>query len=151
MLHGQRLEQVKEEATRQRAQRLVDLLTEQLLQPRPGGTGARRRRERTAGSRRPTAAEERRREREQERLLALLNEQALEEETVEIELDPQYRRRCTTTSGGMSPDDLYDSFQDFMRGLRAAAARRGEARLGAGGAAHPGAAGGRTGWSIGTR
>jgi ATP-dependent HslUV protease ATP-binding subunit HslU len=63
-----------------------------------------------------SAAEERRRKREQDRLLALLNEQALEEETVEIEFDPQFADGSYEEFGALSPEELYDSFQDFLDG-----------------------------------
>ena len=117
MLHSRRLEQVKEEADQAARQRLVDLLTEQLLVRRGGPqradagvtSGA-------PGPKRATAAEERRRKREQDRLLALFNEEALEEETVEIEVDPQFADSPYEAVGGMSPDELYDSFQDFLDG-----------------------------------
>jgi ATP-dependent HslUV protease ATP-binding subunit HslU len=112
MLHSRRLEQVKDEADQAARQRLVDLLTEQLL-VKAGGRNGR------AGAPHPkpaTAADERRRKREQDRLLALLNEDALEEETVEIEVDPQFADNSYEAVGGMSPDELYDSFQDFLDG-----------------------------------
>jgi ATP-dependent HslUV protease ATP-binding subunit HslU len=114
MLHGRRLEQVKEEADQAARQRLVDLLTEQLISGsawRNGRGGPTH-----GGPRRPTAAEERRRKREQERVLELLNEQALEEETVEIDVDPQFADGPYDEMGGMSPEELYDSFQDFLEG-----------------------------------
>jgi ATP-dependent HslUV protease ATP-binding subunit HslU len=112
MLHSRRLEQVKEEADQAARQRLVDLLTEQLLANARGRNG----RAGAPGPKRATAAEERRRKREQDRLLALLNEDALEEETVEIEVDPQFADNPFEAVGGMSPDELYDSFQDFLDG-----------------------------------
>ena len=114
LLHSRRLEQVKDEADQAARQRLVDLLTEQLVSgsgPRNGRAGAP-----AAGPRRPSAAEERRRKREQERLLELLNEQALEEETVEIDVDPHLAESPHDEFGAMSPDELYDSFQDFLDG-----------------------------------
>jgi ATP-dependent HslUV protease ATP-binding subunit HslU len=116
MLHSRRLELVKEEADRAARQRLVDLLAEQLMAeaaPRNGRGSAVMR----APSGRRTVAEERRRERERERLTALLNEEALEEETVEIDLDPQYADNPYDEFGAMSPDELYDSFQDFLDGF----------------------------------
>ena len=140
MLHGRRLEQVKEEADQAARQRLVDLLTEQLLASAGGRNGRGAASGRSAGAGRVTAAEERRRKREQDRLLALLNEEALEEETVEIEVDPQFADGPYDEFGGMSPDDLYDSFQDFLTAMRRRRGARGEG-VGAGGAAHPGAAG----------
>src|SRR5215207_4530944 len=112
MLHSRRLEQVKDEADQAARQRLIDLLTEQLL----ANAGSRNGRAGAPGPKRASAAEERRRKREQDRLLALLNEDALEEETVEIEVDPQFADSQYEAVGGMSPDELYDSFQDFLDG-----------------------------------
>src|SRR3712207_2311490 len=77
MLHSRRLEQVKEEADQAARQRLVDLLTEQLLANAGARNGRRVPTGGSPGTRRSTAAEERRRKREQDRLLALLNEEAL--------------------------------------------------------------------------
>ena len=115
-LHSRRLEQVKEEADSAARQRLVDLLAEQLLaqsraangRPAPSGGGP--------ATRRVSAAEMRRRERERDRLLALLNEDALEEETIEIDVDPAYAENAYDEVGAMSPEELYDSFQDFLEG-----------------------------------
>src|SRR3954470_5893977 len=116
MLHSRRLEQVKEEADQAARQRLVDLLTEQLLVNADGRNGRAGAIPGAPGPKRATAADERRRKREQERLLALLNEDALEEETVEIEVDPQFADSPYEAVGGLSPDELYDSFQDFLDG-----------------------------------
>ena len=114
MLHGRRVEQVKEEADQAARQRLIDLLTEQLVARSLGRNG--RPGSHYGGPRRPSAAEERRLKREQERLLALLNEEALEEETVEIDVDPQFADGGYDEVGGLSPEELYDSFQDFLDG-----------------------------------
>ncbi|CAA9560613.1 MAG: ATP-dependent hsl protease ATP-binding subunit HslU [uncultured Thermomicrobiales bacterium] len=121
MLHGQKLEQVKEEATRAAIQRLVDLLAEQLVErtqpkpkPRPQTT---RRRAAVEQTPRRDAALRLQIEAERERLLGLLNEQALEEETVEIEIEADYDPGDPGDGfGGMSTDDLYDTFQDFLDG-----------------------------------
>src|SRR3712207_161864 len=90
MLHGQRLEQVKDEAARAAAQRLADLLAEQLLNRKPARNGRRRSGGEPPAPARQEAAAERRLQRERQRLLQLLNEQALEEETVEIEIEADY-------------------------------------------------------------
>ena len=120
MLHGQRLELVKDEAARAAAQRLVDLLTEQLIERKPGPP-SRNGRKPTNGAApetppRPDAAAERRKQRERKRLLQLLDEQALEEETVEIEMESEYDEGAYDEFGGMSPEDLYETFQDFLDG-----------------------------------
>jgi ATP-dependent HslUV protease ATP-binding subunit HslU len=115
MLHSRRLEQVQEAADQAARQRLVDLLAEQLLAQANEHNGRGRAPGNGAGTRRALAAEERKKQRERERLAALLNEEALEEETVEIELDAPYEGGYDEF-GAMSPDELYDSFQDFLEG-----------------------------------
>ena len=72
MLHSRRLEQVKEEADQAARQRLVDLLTEQLLADAGSRNGRGAAVLGAPGAKRVTAAEERRRKREQDRLLALI-------------------------------------------------------------------------------
>jgi ATP-dependent HslUV protease ATP-binding subunit HslU len=120
MLHGQRLEQVKDEAARAAAQRLVDLLAEQLSERTPTKNGRRRNPVPPVGepvSPRASHAAERRLQRERQRLLQLLNEQALEEETVEIEIEADYDDYTQYDEfGGMSAEDLYDAFHDFLDG-----------------------------------
>ncbi len=115
-LHGQKLDLVKDEAARAAVQRLVDLLAEQLLedgQPRP----RRRQEQPSATTQRIEAAAQRRLERERERLLDLLNHDELEEETVEIEIESDFDGpERYDQFGDMSPDDLYDTFQDFLDG-----------------------------------
>lgn len=124
MLHNERLDQVKEEATRAAVQRLADILTSQTLQRKPSRNG--RKPEGGAGEsdlevlRRQEAATQRRLRRERKKLLELLDEQALEEETVEIEVDDEgayeeYNPLEFMT--GMTPDDLHETFQDFIDGL----------------------------------
>lgn len=115
MLHIRRLEQVKEEASQAARQRLIDLLTEQLLsqnQMRDGAPGRM-----PSQARRGPGAEERRREREHDRIAALLNDDVLEEETVEIDIDAGFGGNGFDVANAMSPDDLYDSFQDFLDGF----------------------------------
>jgi ATP-dependent HslUV protease ATP-binding subunit HslU len=123
MLYSRRREQIKDQVDQAARQRLVDLLAEQLAAqaaPRNGRAGA--------GARRVTPAEEKRRQRERERLLALLNDEELDEETVEIEVDGQYADAPHDEFGGMSPEELFDSLQDFMDGY-APAPRRSRRRV----------------------
>ncbi len=127
-VHDQRLEQVKEEATKAAVQRLADILTSQNLEKRDG-------RGRPARSK-PTdsddaanggenddpqadATAERRRKRERKRLLALLDTQAIEEETVEIELEDDGYEESNPIDvfNGMSQDDFQDTFADFLDGF----------------------------------
>ncbi len=112
MLHVRRLEQVKEQADQAARQRLVDLIAEQLHAQTQYARSAAQ----PTARRRGTAADERRRAREQDRILALLNDEALEEETVEIDIDPPYADGPLDEFGGLSPEELYDSFQDFLGG-----------------------------------
>ena len=130
MLHSERLEQVKEEATRAAIQRLADLLTSQTARPKASRNGRKEPVDESdeTAMRREEQALQRRLRRERKKYLSLLNEEALEEETVEIELHEE---------GGfdeppvleflpwMSPDDLDNSFQEFIDGLFA---RRGMRR-----------------------
>ncbi len=120
MLHGQRLEQVTEEAARAAAQRLVDLLSEQHVEKKPSRNGRRPAASGDGAAPNPTsrqeAASERRKQRERQRLLQLLNEQLLEEETVEIEVESDYEEAPYDDFGGMSREDLYETFHDFLDG-----------------------------------
>ena len=120
-LHTQRMEQVKDEAATTAVQRLAELMAEQELErkpPRAPKRDAIKSEEEDAGRR--DLASERRRQRERKRLLRLLNDNALEEETVEIEIEGD---DFSDDSGGpdsvdgFSPDDFYDTFQDFISGL----------------------------------
>jgi ATP-dependent HslUV protease ATP-binding subunit HslU len=124
MLHVRRLEQVKEEADLAARQRLVDLLAEQLqAQARLQNGSA------PPQSRRASVAEARRREREQARILALLNEEALDEETVEIDVEAPYGEGPFDELGGLSPEDLYSTFQDFLDGYTPPPPRRARRRV----------------------
>ncbi len=126
-VHDQRLEQVKEEATKAAVQRLADILTSQNLEKRDG-------RSRPARSKasdgddanggesddpQADATAERRRKRERKRLLALLDTQAIEEETVEIELEDDGYEESNPIDvfNGMSQDDFQDTFADFLDGF----------------------------------
>ncbi len=121
MLHGQRLEAVKEEATGLAVQRLADIMVEQVLsQPI-----VQRRTKRTTLSeeqlaeeiRRAERARERRAERERRRILQALAENQLEDETVEIELEsaPDFDDGGDFDfEPGMTPDDVNNTIGDFF-------------------------------------
>jgi len=124
MLHGQRLEQVKDEASRLAAQRLADLLLEQLLQKRPSRNGRKHGAKGAADDEseqeRQNLAAKRRLERERKRLLRLLNDHALDEETVEIEIDADYDYddyNPLEWADEFAPDELQSTFRDFLDGL----------------------------------
>ncbi len=120
-LHNQRLEQVKDEATVAAMQRLSEILAQQLAAAKGRRSGT----ESVDDNRSPRQelAAQRRLERERKRLLALLNENLLEDETVEIEIegdDYAYGNGedyPLDFAPGMTPDDLYDAVQDAIGGM----------------------------------
>lgn len=124
-LHGQRMELVKDEAASTAVQRLAELLAEQLIERKPARNGRKLNgavAEETLdpAAQRKDVASQRRLQREQKRLLQLLNDNALEEETVEIEIDgDEFADDYNPLEfvAGMTADDLYDTFQDFLGGL----------------------------------
>lgn len=122
MLHSERLEQVKEEATQAAVQRLADLLTSQIAARRSSRNGHKELVDEgdEEALQRQEEAMRRRLRRERKKMLNLLNEEALEEETVEIDLSddgsfdepPQLEFFPWMTS-----DDLENNFQDLLDGL----------------------------------
>jgi ATP-dependent HslUV protease ATP-binding subunit HslU len=118
MLHSQRLEAVKDEATGLAVQRLADMLVEKVLTE----TAQRKKKSPEAEAtpdraRRAERMRERKAERERERILQLLADNALEDETVEIELEPAPEFDETTAldfEPGMSPDDVSATIDDFF-------------------------------------
>src|SRR5215217_7622619 len=114
MLHGQRMEQVKDEATKAAVQRLAEILAEQVIEKKPLRNGRKNAQEATQLSeaemqQRQEMAFQRRLQRERKRLLTLLDQQALEEETVEIEIENEGEfdeYGPVEYVGGMSPDDF---------------------------------------------
>lgn len=130
MLHSERLEQVKEEATSAAVQRLADLLTAQSVQQKTARNGRKDEVDENdeEALQRQEEAMRRRLRRERKKLLNLLDQQALEEETVEIELSEDGvfdEAPPLDFFPWMTPDDLDNSFQEFIDGLLA---RRGVRR-----------------------
>jgi ATP-dependent HslUV protease ATP-binding subunit HslU len=125
MLYGERMEQVKDEAARAAGDRLVDLIAEQLAERKPARNGRRAAAEQAnvedaAAVQRQDSAAARRLQRERKRLMQLLNEQALEEETVEIEVDVDGGTDDSGSLdelGGTGVEDLHDTFRDFLDGF----------------------------------
>ena len=116
-LHNKRLDQVKEQATALAVQRLAELLVEQAPERLPRrGRGA------NGSAEKPDEEQTaRQRQRAQKRFLQLLSENALEEETVEIEVEDDFGGGGGDDYGdfgdGPSPEDLLDTFQDFLANL----------------------------------
>ncbi|MBA3336922.1 MAG: ATP-dependent protease ATPase subunit HslU [Chloroflexia bacterium] len=126
MLHGERMEQVKDQATTAALTRLAELLSEQRLERKPSRNGRQEQldgenQQDLAAVKRQKQATERRLARERKRLLRLLDQQAMEEETVEIDVDVDTDLMDDygplDSINGVSPEDLHDTFQDFLDGL----------------------------------
>jgi ATP-dependent HslUV protease ATP-binding subunit HslU len=120
MLHGQRLEAVKEEATGLAVQRLADILVEQVLSETIQRKSKRQQQSEEQEAerlRRAERARERRVERERQRILQLLADNKLEDETVEIELETngEFEENGEFEfETGMSPDDVSNTIGDFF-------------------------------------
>lgn len=122
MIHTERVDQVKEQAAALAVERLTEILSEQELSRKPvrltrKATDAELDEEDRAE--REAQAVERRRRREQKRLRQLLNAEAMEDETVEIELEGETEfdeiQPFEVISG--NPDELQDTFFEFLDGL----------------------------------
>jgi ATP-dependent HslUV protease ATP-binding subunit HslU len=122
MLHNERTEQVKEQAAALAVERLTEILSEQELIRKPVRTSRRAddaelddedRAEREA------QAIDRRRRREQKRLRQLLDDEAMEDETVEIEMESDSdfddSQQFEIIAG--NPEELQDTFYEFLDGL----------------------------------
>jgi len=122
MLHSERMDQVKEEASRAAVERLAEILSEQVIEQKARRSSRRAEAEPESPeeAEREAKAAERRRRREQKRLLQLLNQQAIEDQTVEIEFDPDNDMEEAGSyemAPGLSPEDMYDTFYEFLDGL----------------------------------
>ncbi len=122
MIHAERTEQVKEQAAALAVERLTEILSEQELSRKP-----------SRAARKPNGPElddddraereaqslDRRRRREQKRLRQLLDQEAMEDETVEIELEGDAEfddiQPFEIISG--NPEELQDTFYEFLDGL----------------------------------
>lgn len=123
MLHSERMDQVQDKAAQAAVERLADIMSEQALQERP--TRNQRKpsdaeEDEAAAALREAQAMERRRRREHKRVLELLNKEAMEDETVEIEVDPDvdYDEGPTIEfAAGTNPDELQDSLFELFEGM----------------------------------
>jgi ATP-dependent HslUV protease ATP-binding subunit HslU len=114
-LHGQRLEQVTDKASREAFQRLADLIATQLAQRKPK-TRRRPEPEQAAGDEpRDDETAKKRIDRERKRLLRLLEQQKLDEETVEIEIDVNEFEDYGPVD--WSDDGTYDELQPSFRDI----------------------------------
>ncbi len=119
MLHGERLEAVREEASRAALQRLVDLLVEQRERRRLKRHGQEGEEEAEPPEER--RKRERRMARERRRLLELLARDGMEDETIELDLETEFDLFVTpyAENGGIDPEEFQDTVADFLESLHA--------------------------------
>lgn len=123
MLHGERLELVKDEASHVAVNRLAEILSEQELSRRPPRSARKSENgqfDEHDRAEREAIATERRRRREQKRVRQLLDDEAMEDETVEIELEPDDdadELPSYEIISGVNPEELQDTFYEFLDGL----------------------------------
>ncbi|MDQ3442218.1 MAG: ATP-dependent protease ATPase subunit HslU [Chloroflexota bacterium] len=121
MIHTERTEQVKEQAAALAVERLTELLSEQELSRKPSRSSRKADDAELDEDRAEREAQtlDRRRRREQKRLRQLLDQEAMEDETVEIELDGDAdfddMQPFEIISG--NPEELQDTFYEFLDGL----------------------------------
>jgi len=122
-LHNKRMDEVKEQASVLAEERLVDLVTEQTLRRKQPRSAARQADSEAADggageNERQALAERRRLQRERKRILRLLQEHALDEETIEIDID--YDDFAEFDAGEFADefgDDMQGTFREFLDSL----------------------------------
>ncbi len=113
MLHSEQIEAVRDEASSIAAQQLVDLLVDQLERKTsaeaPDGAGP--------DEINLTPAAKRRRTRQRKKLIEQLGQNALDEETVVIEVEPEEDPFLMPIEiiTGVAPDDLPETLREIMR------------------------------------
>ncbi len=119
MLHGERLEAVREEASRAALQRLADLLVEQRERRRLKRHGQEG--EEDAEPPEERRKRERRMARERRRLLELLARDGMEDETIELDLETEFDLFVTpyTENGGIDLEEFQDTVADLLESLHA--------------------------------
>jgi ATP-dependent HslUV protease ATP-binding subunit HslU len=122
MVHTERMDQVKEEAAALAVERLTEILSEQELSRKPVRLSRKAESVELDEEDRmelEAQAVERRRRREQKRLRQLLDQEVMEDETVEIELDSESDfddvQPFEIIAG--NPEELQDTFYEFLDGL----------------------------------
>ncbi|HUZ00683.1 MAG TPA: ATP-dependent protease ATPase subunit HslU [Thermomicrobiaceae bacterium] len=123
MLHGERMAEVRDQAASAAVQRLADILVEQ----RAGQRSARGREEVAATAegeeradgetRKRQAAIRRRLARQRSQVIELLNNDAIEDETVDLELDNEVDVSTVELETGSGIEELQEAFNDLIDGL----------------------------------
>ncbi len=126
MLHNERLDAVKEQAARAAVERLAEIMAKEAVEQKArrankkNGPDPESPEEAVAAAERAAQSTERKRRKEERRLLELLRQNAMEDETVEIELDTDSDMDDGASfefMPGFSPGDLQDSFMELLDGL----------------------------------
>lgn len=115
--HNERLEAVKEQAAGAAAQRLVDLLVVQLdHKAGAGSNGQVNERILSPAEEALTAAEKRRITRRRKQVTEMLDREALDDETVEIDVEADYDGYMQPVEiiSGVSPEELQDSVRELI-------------------------------------
>lgn len=122
MLHGERLEAVQAEASQAAVERLADILVEQRQKTRtsrkdePAPDGAEKLDPETLRKREATIR--RRLARQRARMLDLLRQEALEDETVELEFELEFDSYFPIEfAASVSPDEVPEAFGEFLEGF----------------------------------
>ena len=115
MAHSERLEEVREQAAGVAAQRLIDLLVEQ-MDRRSADNGHANEGLPLPEEQLLTAADKRRRTRRRKQVSELLNRDALDDETVEIDVELEFDGFAPPVEiiSGVTPEELHDGFRDFL-------------------------------------
>lgn len=121
-LHNKRMDDVREQASHLAEERLADLVTEQMLRRKPARNGRARQESleepEAEATARQTLTEQRRLQRERKRTLRLLQEHALDEETVEIDIEyDDFGEFDPGEFGDEFGDDMQGTFRDFLDSL----------------------------------
>ncbi|MCX2727126.1 ATP-dependent protease ATPase subunit HslU [Thermomicrobium sp. 4228-Ro] len=119
MLHGERLEAVREEASRAALQRLADLLVEQRERRRAKRHGQEGEKE-EAEPPEERRKRERRMARERRRLLELLSRDGMEDETIELDLETEFDLFVTpyAENGGLDLEEFEETVADLLESLQ---------------------------------
>lgn len=123
MLHSERMDDVKEEASRAAVERLTGIMATQAMEQKASRISKKARADEgdpETIAERAAQSEERRRRREEKRLRRLLDDEAMEDETVELELELDNDMDDSLSFddfSGMPPDDLQESLMEFLDGI----------------------------------
>jgi ATP-dependent HslUV protease ATP-binding subunit HslU len=123
MLHGERLEAVRDEAAQAALQRLADLLVEQRHRRRSRDEDVSDKEASEVGAtehRKRRAALKRQLNRQRQRVLDLLSREVLEDETIELDLEGEFDIYFTPAegNGSVNLEELQDTFTEFLDSFR---------------------------------